>query len=200
MTIACLTWNALRGPVPAFPFSASRKKLDKTDKEDTRKKLRRTESINSIGAQAETLRGEVASLRERLETWSEVVNKVISSGEHNGLQKEPSMNWIEFFEGAIGRKIDKPPVHLLTEKLEFEVALEHISMLKATLRKDLLQTESKFTKCEQRLRNQQKKVEDKEQKNRAKAVQAIEDLATGEYKTKQEEQRTLISTYCRTIL
>lgn len=80
MTIACLTWNTLRGPVPAFPFCASRKKLDKTDKEDTRKKLRRTESINSIGAQAETLRGEVASLRERLETWSEVVNKVISSG------------------------------------------------------------------------------------------------------------------------
>ena len=165
--------------------------LEEREVAQEKKKLKRTDNLKACQENLQKLKQELESLDNLMATWSKVLNQIVSEGAHNGAQKDPSISWIAFFESAIGEKIEKPPVSLLDDGLDFGNVVEQISLHKALLRKDIKMLEGKVKQATAALEKKERTYAAKEKKAHEKAKELLEDIAAGKDKVKNEKQKIL---------
>ncbi|CAK9082770.1 unnamed protein product [Durusdinium trenchii] len=106
--------------------------------------------------------------------------------EHNGNAKPPTMSWRQYFEQAIGKKIENAPVNFNAHEMSFEEALILLSTHIGLLRKDLEKTKKLVAHQKERVAKSKvvsKRAEDRRKRKVEKTFDSIHN------EEKQEEER-----------
>lgn len=142
-------------------------------------------------AEFEEQEAEYEDLKRNVTTWSSILTMLVSTGDFNGANKDPSMSWIEFFERGLSIKLEGFPLTMNEEGISFESILEQISLHKALLRSQLEKLLVKKQKQKASIEKQRQTLDQRDAKKRAKVQEFIEDRSTGQDEIKKEEARNL---------
>lgn len=159
--------------------------MEATEKEAEKKRQRKCRNLESLNGRLAELTTEMEALEGTLGSWSEVLSKMVGS-EHNGNAKPPTMSWRQYFEQAIGKKIENAPVNFNAHEMSFEEALILLSTHIGLLRKDLEKTKKLVAHQKERVAKSKvvsKRAEDRRKRKVEKTFDSIHN------EEKQEEER-----------